>query len=102
MQSELNNVNDIVHNQSHDIIFGIRPEAIEETTKDKSDFFEAKVEICELLGDEYFIHFTYGNTPILAKVPCKNTLWSKGDKIILRIVRHKIHLFDPASTLTII
>ena len=54
------------------------------------------INLCELLGDEYYVHFTYAGKNILAKVASESLL-EKGDDIIFEIKKDKIHLFDSIS-----
>ncbi len=79
------------------LVFGIRPEAIKENEKG-SDYV---AEFVELLGDEYYVHFTFGGKKCLAKVPA-DTKVSKGAKIKLAIQEEKMHIFDPISELAIL
>ncbi len=75
------------------LTFGIRPESIKES--DKGEEFTA--EFVELLGDEYYVHFTFGGKKCLAKVPAERKIVI-GDKVKLEFVQDKLHLFDPLST----
>ena len=87
---------DLNEGSSVDICFGIRPEAIKENTKGE----EFTVDFSELLGDEYYVHFYFGEKRCLARVASENRIL-KGDKIHLEFVKHKIHFFDPISKRTI-
>ena len=78
--------------EEKNLVFGIRPEAIKEDAKGKD--YEA--EFVELLGDEYYVHFTFGGKRCLAKISA-DTKVAKGDKIKLGIQEQKMHLFDPIS-----
>ncbi len=83
----------IVQGGDHEVIFGIRPEAI--IRKEDGDI-NTTIALCELLGDEYYIHFSYAGKDILAKV-ASDTLLEKGEKITFEIRKDKIHLFDSLS-----
>ena len=79
------------------VVFGIRPEAIKEDSKGE----EFLVEFVELLGDEYYVHFTFGDKPCLAKISADKKV-EKGLKIKLVMQEEKMHIFDPISEKAII
>ena len=89
----------IIHNQPHEIIFGIRPESIVESNEKGS--MKVKVRLSELLGDQYFIHFDFGGKDILSKVSADKLIPS-GVVMSLLINEDKIHLFDSHSEMTIV
>ena len=84
----------IIHDKEHEIIFGIRPESIVESTE--KDSMKIKVRLSELLGDQYFVHFDFGGKDILSKVSAERLIES-GAEMKLKIIEEKIHLFDPIS-----
>ena len=88
----------IIHDQPHEIIFGIRPESI--TESNDKDSMEVKVRLSELLGDQYFIHFDFGGKDILSKVSADKLIPS-GVVMNLKINEEKIHLFDIHTEMTI-
>ena len=81
----------IIHDEEHEIVFGIRPESIVESN-DK-DSMKIKVRLSELLGDQYFVHFDFGGKDILSKVSAENLIES-GSEMKLKIIEEKVHLFD--------
>jgi len=88
--------------KKHNVLFGIRPEDIlrpEDVTKRVvlSDTFESKVDISELLGTEYYIHFNLGKQKLVAKIIDNNAILM-GDNIKLGFNLNNIHLFDDIST----
>ena len=89
----------IIHNEPHEIIFGIRPESIIESNEKGS--MKVNVRLSELLGDQYFIHFDFGGKDILSKVSAEKLIPS-GVTMNLLIVEDKIHLFDVRSEMTIV
>ena len=97
-QSELDKVIDINKGKEHEIIFGIRPEDINLTS---SDFdFERKIDISELLGDEYYLHFAFGGNDFLSKVSLEK-IGDLKEKKHFKFEHKKIHIFDKESERTI-
>ena len=89
----------IIHKEPHEIIFGIRPESIVESSAKGS--MKVEVRLSELLGDQYFIHFDFGGKDILSKVSADKLIPS-GVSMNLLINEDKIHLFDTRTEMTII
>jgi len=85
-------IKELLTKDTLDLVFGVRPESIKENEKGE----EFEVEFSELLGDEYYVHFMFGEKKCLAKVPAERKIL-KGDKIKLEFVKDKVHLFDPIS-----
>lgn len=97
-QIELDKVIDINKGKEHEIIFGIRPEDINLTS---SDFdFERKIDISELLGDEYYLHFAFGGNDFLSKVSLEK-IGDLKEKKHFKFEHKKIHIFDKESERTI-
>ena len=92
-------LDDIIHSKPHEIIFGIRPESIIESSNKNA--FKVSVRLSELLGDQYFIHFDFGGKDILSKVAAEKLIES-GTEMKLEIVENKIHLFDEESEMSIL
>ena len=88
----------IIHGGEHEIIFGIRPESIIESS-DKGSM-NIKVRLSELLGDQYFVHFDFGGKDILSKVSAEKLIES-GTEMKLKIIEEKIHLFDTITDFSI-
>lgn len=97
-QSELDKVININKGKEHEIIFGIRPEDINLTS---SDFdFDRKIDISELLGDEYYLHFAFGGNDFLSKVSLEK-IGDLKEKKHFKFEHKKIHIFDKESERTI-
>ena len=97
-QIELDKVIDINKGKEHEIIFGIRPEDINLTS---SEFdFERKIDISELLGDEYYLHFAFGGNDFLSKVSLEK-IGDLKEKKHFKFEHKKIHIFDKESERTI-
>ena len=88
----------IIHDEEHEIIFGIRPESIVES--DEKESMSIKVRLSELLGDQYFVHFDFGGKDILSKVSADKLIES-GTEMKLKIIDEKIHLFDTFTDFSI-
>lgn len=91
-KAKIEKIKKAIAGEEKNLVFGIRPEAIKEDAKGK----EYEAEFVELLGDEYYVHFTFGGKRCLAKISA-DTKVAKGDKIKLGIQEQKMHLFDPIS-----
>ena len=84
---------------------GIRPEDI----KDDEEFMEkhkdatitAHVEVSELMGAEIYLYLTYQGQNLMARV-APTSKSRRGDKIVVAMDTHKIHLFDPESEKTLL
>lgn len=80
------------------IIFGIRPENIV-LADDKAKgngVFDVKVDVAELLGNEYYCHFNLGGSEVVAKIPAENII-TNGQMIKVQLKLDKVHFFDPIS-----
>ncbi len=91
-----------VKSKVHMVNIGIRPEDVvrpEDTTKKitLSKSFKTKVELSELLGREYYVHFALDNHRLISKVS-DNDLISIGDTIELGFNLNNLHLFDIDTT----
>ena len=89
-----------------EVEFGIRAEDIISGPdmikfKNLSLPYKALVTVAEFLGHEYFIHYDFGEAPIVAKVPVTKDLIKSGDKVEVKINKEKIHLFEFGSKETI-
>ena len=93
MKEKINKLKAIVNGNDHEVIFGIRPESI--VRNGKGDI-KTTIGLSELLGDEYYVHFSYAGKNILAKV-ASEALLEKGENITFEIKKDKIHLFDSLS-----
>ena len=77
------------------ILFGIRPENLSSISDSKrlSDPLKVKIETAELLGADYYLHFSLKEKDWCAKVPA-DRLYHIGDEVVLKMDLEKIHLFD--------
>ena len=75
-----------------DIILGIRPENIVPAEENEPGF-DLKVDVAELLGNEYYAHSKFGGIDLVAKFPATKILQS-GDTIHVAFRTDKIHFFD--------
>ncbi len=91
--TEKERIENIVEGKEHDITFGIRPEAIKHVAKKGPNTIEATVKLSELLGDEYYVHFDFGEKDILAKIETEHQI-KEGDVLLLDMKINKVHLFD--------
>ncbi|OPZ36996.1 MAG: sn-glycerol-3-phosphate import ATP-binding protein UgpC [Tenericutes bacterium ADurb.BinA155] len=81
------------------VLFGVRPEDIVTPEEKRSHVvapFLAKIDVAELLGAEYYLHFAFAEKDFIAKVPAASLL-KNGDKIQLAFNEDKIHLFDAVT-----
>ena len=88
--------------KSHTVKIGIRPEDVvrpEDATKKISltKSFKTQVELSELLGREYYVHFVLDGRRLISKVS-DSDLISIGDTIELGFNLNNLHLFDIDTT----
>lgn len=93
MKERIEKVKTIIEGADHEVIFGIRPESI---VRNDNGEIKTTIGLSELLGDEYYVHFSYAGKNILAKVSSESLL-EKGEDITFEIKKDKIHLFDSIS-----
>ena len=96
-KAKIEKIKEALASSEKNLVYGIRPEAIKEDPK--GDSFKA--EFVELLGDEYYVHFTFGGKRCLAKLSADKKI-EKGHEIKLSMQENKMHLFDPISEKAII
>ena len=77
-----------------DVILGIRPENIVEAEGEGE--FEITVDVAELLGNEYYIHFNFGGASLVSKFPATRII-TAGEKLKVNFKKEKIHFFDPTT-----
>ena len=93
MLSSINKLENMKNNEEKELILGIRPENILINDNLTNTIFESKIDLAELLGSEYFIHFKFANKEFIAKVNAKNKM-STNENIKLSFDKEKIHIFD--------
>jgi multiple sugar transport system ATP-binding protein len=88
-----------------DIIFGVRPEAIDEEAPDVSDSdrtgFKATVEVVEPMGNETIVYVTTGRSPLVARLITRREI-TPGSQIDLFVDMRRVHFFDPSDENTIV
>jgi len=93
-------INSILKGEKHEVIFGIRPEAIKMVENKDKDAMVVAVKLSELLGDQYYIHFEFAGRNMLAKVESEDEI-NTGDTVNLKMQLTKMHLFDALTHKTI-
>jgi len=88
-----------------DVIFGIRPEDIDDNlefiSEHKDSAIETNVELTELMGAETYLYLTKGKLNMTIRV--SGTSKSKaGDKITVAMDLTKVHIFDKETELTVL
>ncbi len=106
VDSKLSYYLDAKKNNNLKLAFGIRPENLLDDRlmtlcKNPSKPLDLKVNIAELLGDQYYLHTQISDVHIIAKSSTDKNIKS-GDEIKLFIDLDKIYLFDKESSLRII
>ena len=91
--SSINKLENMKNSEEKQLILGIRPENILINDNLTNTIFESKIDLAELLGSEYFIHFKLANKEFIAKVNAKNKM-STNENIKLSFDKEKIHIFD--------
>jgi len=74
------------------VIFGIRPEDISETT-DSEDAIELTASVVELLGNEYYVHSEFCGSEITCKIPATKVI-ANGSKLKVKFNLEKAHFFN--------
>ena len=80
--------------KSHPVKFGVRPEDIDVIEKGG---MELEVGICELLGDEYYLHSKLGEDNLIIKTSSRKEIKSH-TKINVEFEEERCHIFDIDST----
>ena len=96
LKEHLSEIEKILNNNPHQIMFGIRPEDIIEC----DDGIETEVIFAELLGQQYYVHFNYGGKEIISSIFSENMI-QNGSKIKLKFKENKYLLFDYLTGVTI-
>lgn len=91
LKEHIQNLHKVLENEAHPILFGIRPEDIIPSNEENS--FTSKVCFIELLGDQYYVHFHYGEKEILSKVSSELDI-KEDEDIRFSFRKNKFHLFD--------
>ena len=78
-------------NGTKEVLFGIRPEDVE--LGQDEPYFESTIDVRELLGSEYYIHFDFCGQIFISKLEVNQPL-KEGEKISVYFKKNKIHIFD--------
>ena len=81
-------------NGTKEVLFGIRPEDVE--LGQDEPYFESTIDVRELLGSEYYIHFDFSGQTFISKLEVNRPL-KEGEKISVYFKKNKIHIFDPLT-----
>lgn len=86
-----------------ELILGIRPEDIKETTKESSEngVFSIETAVVELLGNEYYVHSNFGGSDLIAKVPAYRVIKAH-EELKVEFDLNKLHFFDKDTEVAII
>ena len=92
--------------KERDLVLGVRPEYVldkESARHYGKDFniMKARIDFCEILGAENYIHLSIGSDKLIAKVESHINPLS-GEEIEIAIDLGKMHLFDPSTKESII
>ncbi len=100
LEKEIEDAERVIKGEDHEITFGIRPECIKKVDENNKNALKINVKLSELLGDEYYVHFDFGDKDMLSKVESEDEI-KEGETIYLEMRLDKIHLFDSISGTTI-
>lgn len=88
-----------------EVIFGIRPEHIQDVkfTKDYVKDYAVKgtVEVAEPMGSEIMIHIDFCGNVLAARVDSHSSA-RLGDEVELCLDMHKMHIFDPETEINLV
>ena len=87
-------LNSVERNGTNEVLFGIRPEDVE--LGQDEPYFESTIDVRELLGSEYYIHFDFCSQIFISKLEVNQPL-KEGEKISVYFKKNKIHIFDPLT-----
>jgi ABC-type sugar transport system ATPase subunit len=97
-QKELGSAQAILATGEHDVFFGIRPEDI--FFNRRAGLKAVTLDVVELLGADYDLHFKLGEKNAVAAIPVQEKLVS-GDRGFISFDMQKAHLFDSLTEKTI-
>lgn len=93
--SEYEEVSRVNSAKAHDLYFGLRAEDMS-FEKGKGIGLPVKIDVAELLGAEYSLHFHLANQEVVARVSSP-VLLRNGDEGTLKLKLERCHLFDGVS-----
>jgi multiple sugar transport system ATP-binding protein len=79
-----------------EVTVGIRPEDLHLEPRPGAAALPATVEVCEPLGNETLVHWTWAAGALVSRVPGQ-TAPAVGDRATLHCPLEKLHLFDPKT-----
>jgi len=86
-----------------DIILGLRPEEVRLTGTSKDLSFKATLDVKELLGSEFALHFLLGEEKLLVYVPADEGFkLQEGEELALYVNPKDVHIFDESTELSLI
>lgn len=86
---------------SEEVILGVRPEDIKETTETSGNgILTLGASVVELLGNEYYVHANLGGSELISKIPADKIIKAY-DKVNVSFDLNKIHFFDPKTEMAI-
>jgi multiple sugar transport system ATP-binding protein len=87
---------DATHDAGREVVLGIRPEDITETTAASAASLDATIDVVEPMGAETYLHLKTGNTTLVARVrPAGHHKPGHAFRVSLDL--SKAHLFDALS-----
>ena len=87
----INDLKETQHKGTSEVLFGIRPEDVEIGTNETH--FTSTIDVRELLGSEYYIHFDFCGQNFISKLEVNEPL-KEGEQISVYFKKDKIHIFD--------
>jgi multiple sugar transport system ATP-binding protein len=101
LEAEILTIEDIKKNNHQKVIMGLRPEDIHNGEGvNGGASLEVTVTMAELLGNEYYIHATFGGKDTVARFP-SDSMIKTGDKVKLLLDLKKLHIFSTTTELCI-
>lgn len=82
----------LFNTKEEDVYFGIRPEDMA-FSKTKETAFAVKIDVSELLGAEYNLHFVLSGKEVVARVGADEKILA-GDQGFISFLPSQMHLFD--------
>ena len=90
--------------ENHKLMLGIRPERLKLEKKDPHKKYEncltIKPTVCELLGGEYNVHFTFCGKNMVGRIDAKEKI-TTSDEIVVKFSLEDLYVFDTITGDTI-
>ena len=97
LEDELKKLHEFLKNNDQEIIVGIRPESLYLKDDSKDYSFETQIQVAEMLGKEFYLHFDINDKDTIAKIESKKIISSK-EKITLSFNKEDLYFFDLLTT----